>query len=427
MAPAADSEIHPVVHRLRRHRDELRAKAMRVPSLARSLQMILTLASGLRSEPISLRAAALTYLTVLSIIPLLTVVFSVSQVIIGPKFEARLSEFLLSNLAVGAKDSVALYVGQFVQRASRIGGISFAFLIFSSVSLMANIEAAFNHIFRVTKPRTLAWRFAIYWCLLTVGPSLLAMSLAATALTESHTSSIAPLHHLYFLGPLFITYTVFTLLYLIVPNAPVKKGAALFGSFVAGTAWEIAKVIYADVSTKSVRNNAIYGSLSAVPVFLMWTYVSWILLLLGARLAYAAQVSHPEGLAVPVETPKDRELLAARVMTAVAAAFQKGKKPPDTDRLALKLPALGSDVDEMLALLKAAGLVSNLEEGGWVPSRAPGAITLAEVRSAVRQDAVATAAGDIALTQRWQRADAAADRELTITLEDLVRDSTLPG
>jgi membrane protein len=390
--------------------------------------MVLTVASGLRSDPITLRAAALTYLTVLSIIPLLTVVFSVSQVLIGRhEVETRLRDFLLQNLAVGAQASVTPYVSQFVQRASRIGGFGFGFLIFSSISLMANIEAAFNHIFRAPRARGLALRFGIYWCILTVGPALLALSLAATALTESRASSIEPLQHFFFLGPLLITYAVFTLLYLIVPNVPVKRGAALFGAFVAGSAWELAKVIYADVSANSVRNSTIYGSLSAVPIFLMWTYVSWILVLFGARLAYAAQISHPEGRAVPVETPKDRELLAARVMTTVAAAFQKGRRPPDTDRISLQLPAIASDVDDSLLLLKSAGLVNNLEEGGWVPSRALGSITLAEVRSAVRRESDAETVGDPALSQRWQRADAAADRELTITLEDLVRDSTLPG
>ena len=213
---------------------------------------------------------------------------------------------------------------------------------------------------------------------------------------------------------------------MVVPNAPVRFRPALLGGAIAGTTWEIAKVAFAEISTRFLRNDAIYGSLSAIPVFLMWTYLSWIIVLFGARVVYAAQTTHPEGAAEPVNSPLDRELLTVRVMLAVTRAFDRGAAPPEIDQLALTLPAFPADVEEALGRLRASGLVRDSAGHAWLPARAPRTITLAEVRAAARSRESSQAAHETAVAEAWARADAAAGRELTISLEDLVRDSRLP-
>lgn len=426
-APVAAPEQAPAVPP-----ETLRQRLAQLPAVARSIRTVLVLASGLREDPITLRSAALSYLTVLSIVPLLTVVFSIFQAVVGQQqLEARLRDFLFSNVVAGATQSVSRYLTVYIQRASAVGGVGFVFLLFSSASLMANIEAAFNHIFRATRPRPLFLRFGVYWCLLTVGPILLALSVAFTALLETTTSGTlwhGPLREIYFLGPLIITYAAFLLMYLVVPNVKVHLRPALLGAFIAGTAWEIAKLGYAEVSTRTMHN-AIYGSLSAFPVFLVWVYISWILVLFGARVTYAAQATRHTGAVEPAKTPRDRELVTAHVMRAIAFAFARGHTAPDAEMLTRELGVFGQDVEDALVRLEDVRLITAVQEGGWVPARALSGISLAEVRAAARQGPPRPKpeAESVHLEQRWERADAAADKELSMTLEDLVRNSTLPG
>ena len=233
---------------------------MRFPAGARTLQTILGIATSLRNDPITLRAAALTYLTLLSLVPLLAVVFSIFQAVVGThELEARLREFVFQNLAVGAQENVTRYISQYIQRATSFGLFGFALLVFSSVSLMANVEAALNHTFRAPRPRSLALRFGVYWCLLTVGPILLALSLSATALLQSSSLDwLGPIRQgLFVVLPALITIAAFTLMYKIVPAVPIRRRAAFTGAVVAGIAWEAAKIAYTAFSSHSVRTGAI--------------------------------------------------------------------------------------------------------------------------------------------------------------------------
>lgn len=415
--------------RLVRIKDQL----LELPAVARSIRALMVVAGGLRSEPITLRAAALTYLTLLSLIPLLAVVFSVFQAVVGTRaLEAQLQEYILDNLAVGAQASFQTYIERYVRKASgaALGGLGFAFLLASSVSLLANIEAAFNHIFRAPKPRRPVLRFGIYWCLLTLGPFLLSLSLATTAMLE-RSSAKGPLQNAVgVVLPLIITWGAFMLLYMILPAVQVKRRAAFLGAFVAGTAWEVAKIGYAFVSSQLVRRDAIYGSLSAIPTFLLWTYVSWIIVLYGARIAYAAQANwvdlDPTGAS---SGPLERELLAARIMVAIGRAFRTREVPPGARRLAEELCAHEGLVGSMLAALADRGLVRQLVQGGYVPARALDEIPLSEIRLAARGRIEEPAAREHPfrpevreLLAHWQRADAAAGERLTATLADLVRE-----
>ena len=411
----------------------LREKLLALPAVARSLRAVVVVAGGLRTEPITLRAAALTYLTVLSLVPLLAVVFSIFQAVVGTHtLQNELQAFVLSNLAVGSRASFQHYISQYVRRATgaTLGGVGFVLLVASSVSLLMNVEAAFNHIFRAPRKRPLALRFGIYWCLLTLGPILLSLSLAGTALVGAR--ALGPLRQVAgYLLPLLVTVGGFTLLYLILPAVPVKRRAALVGAAVAGTLWEVAKVVYAYVSAHSVRRDAIYGSISAVPTFLLWTYLSWIIVLFGARVAYAAQATSLAPAPGPAAPPLVRELAVARVMRLVAAAFQRGAAAT-VRTIAVELALDEGFVRGALGELALSGLVRELSSGGFLPARPLSQIRLREVREAARGLLAAPGAplalpADLAdLARRWERADEAAGARLNATLEELLADPDLP-
>lgn len=413
-----------------RNSRQIRDQVLSLPAVAKSLRAIVVLASGLRSEPITLRAAALTYLTVLSLVPLLAVVFSLFQAVVGTaELQSKLQDFILANLAVGARESFSKNITQYIARASSgaIGGVGFVFLVGSAVSLMANVEAAFNHTFRAPRQRSLPLRFGVYWCLLTLGPILLALSVAATALLQSARlfSWLGPLRQAALLvTPFLITYAAFTLLYLIVPAVQVKRRAAIIGALVAGTAWEIAKILYAWASANSVRQNAIYGSLSAIPIFLMWTYISWILVLFGARVAYVVQAAHHSLGAEVLSSPLRRELMVAQVMRGIAQAFVSGLQAPGVRALADGLGSPESLVRAALGDLETASLVRELASGGWVPAKALETIRLRDVRFAARGGLEGADWFEPALAElvgRWAAADEAADGVLDITMAELVK------
>jgi membrane protein len=395
------------------------------PAVVRILRPLRRVAGTLRGEPITLRAAALTYLTLLSFIPLLAVVFSVLQAVVGTKAMLDpMRDFILENLAVGARETFQQHVQTYVQRASAaaVGGFGFAFLLFSSVSLLANIEAAFNHIFKAPRPRPLALRIGVYWCLLTLGPLLLALSLSSTALLPRMVGPLRPL--VGYVLPLVVTCGAFMLLYVILPAVTVPRRAAFLGALVAGSLWELAKVVYARVATMSVRKDAIYGSLSAIPTFMLWTYVSWIIVLFGARVAYASWERRADLSADEVATPRGRELSCARVMLVVARTFAQLQPPPVPRHVAIQAGCEEATAHALLWLLRDHGLVREDSKGGFLPARPLGTLTLADVRAAARGDGPvddAPMAPDLALLAgRWTAADAAAGTSLATTYAELV-------
>jgi membrane protein len=402
----------------------LRDRLLTVPVVARTLRAVRRVAGTLRGEPITLRAAALTYLTLLSFIPLLAVVFSVLQAVVGTKaLLDPLRDFILENLAVGARETFQQHVQTYVQRASAaaVGGLGFAFLLVSSVSLLANIEAALNHIFRAPRARPLALRIGIYWCLLTLGPLLLALSLSGTAMLPRMVGPLRPL--VGYLLPLVVTCGTFMLLYVILPAVTVPRRAALTGALVSGSLWELAKVVYARVATMSVRKDAIYGSLSAIPTFMLWTYVSWVIVLFGARVAYLVWERRADLSDDEVASPRGRELMAARVLLVVARAFAHGDAPPSTRRIAADVGCEEATAHGLLGLLMERGLVRAELKGGFLPARPLESLTLADARTAARGNGLAAAAElapDLAfLVDRWSVADASASSALATTYAEL--------
>jgi membrane protein len=250
------------------------------------------------------------------------------------------------------------------------------------VSLFQNVDRALNDIWGVRRRRSLAQQATIYWVVITLGPLLLAGSVM---LGQGTRSALAG-SHLGFLLPVagsLLTCIFFSTAYLIVPNTKVRPRYAAAGGFVAGVAWEIAKWAYATFVARSVRYSAIYGSVAAVPIFLLWLYVSWAIVLFGARLAFVFQNAKSFFHATHAESRTGKEIVAARAMLAIARAFDRGAPAPDPGEIATELGITADDANEVILSLRNAGLVVPLGDGGLVPSRPLEKITLLDVRRAV--------------------------------------------
>jgi len=354
------------------------------------------------SDQIEMRAHALTFRTLLSLVPLLAVAFSLFQAFGGLEAgEQTLRRLLSENLAPGSAAAAMQYVRDFVSRisAGAVGGTGVVFLFFTVVSLLSSIEASVNALWGIERGRSFFSRFVVYWTTITVGPVLVALSLSMTSAAHStflvgRLDAVVPGASalLFGLVPWVFSCTALTLLYLVVPNTDVRWHAALGGGVVAGTLFELAKLAFTWASANLFRYNAIYGSFGTLPVFLIWLQVAWIVVLLGAKMSFVlqhARALREERLQVDVG-PAGREFLALNCMIEVAAAFRRGDPPPSLQHLLPGTQAALKAEQEVLSRLVEAGLLHkvpiagagdepDMEEEGYVPGRDAEHITLDEV------------------------------------------------
>jgi membrane protein len=376
----------------------------------------------LEGETVQLRAMALTYISLFALVPGLVVAFSVVQAFTGmQRISDRLHEFLFANLAVGARTTIEPYLDRFIHNthitsAGLVGG---ALLVWSSVSLFQNVDRAVNDIWGVRRRRSLAQQAIIYWVGITLGPLLLASSVMVGHSTRTYLAGA----QLGFLGPVagaLLTCTFFAMLYRIVPNTKVRARNAIAGALAAGIAWELAKWGYTLFVARSVKYHAIYGSVAAIPIFLLWLYLSWAILLLGARLAFVFQYASALRQGAHGESKAAKEILCGRALLAVARAFDGGDAPPDPGDVANQLGADADDVTEVLRSLKAAGIVVALADGGLIPGRPLEKITLLDVRRALLgvEPPPSPSGGPVAAVVRSVE-DEAAERLSEVTFREL--------
>jgi membrane protein len=378
---------------------------------------------AIEGETVRLRAMSLTYITLFALVPALVVAFAVVQAFTGmDRISGAVHEFLLENLAVGARATIEPYLERFIRNAqtTRAGLVGGAILVWSSVSLFSNVERAVNDIWGIRRRRSVAQQAVIYWVWLTLGPLLLAASVSVSAAARALLAS-AGVQFLAVVAAGALTSVFFATLYLLVPNTKVRLRAALIGGVAAGVLWEAAKWLFTIAVGTFFRYNAIYGSVAALPIFLTWLFLSWSILLLGARLAYVVQYAASVMGGAPRATSRPgKEILAGRVLLAVAKAYDDGEPAPDVAEVANRLRVVGEEASDAVAALRQAGLVVSLAGGGLVPSRPLEKLKLLDVRRAVdgRQQPAGGSAGHLEAVVK-QIEDRAAEQLDEITFREL--------
>jgi membrane protein len=345
---------------------------------------LLALRAGLaafQGEGLRLRAMALTYISVFSLLPALMVLAAVVRSFTDLEDVRRqLEGWLVANLAVGARGLITDYLDQYVFNAPvrSAGIVGFALLVIASVVLFAQVERAMNDIWAVKRQRPLLQRWLTYWAGLSIGPLLLAgsVALAASAQHWLGGSRLAGLA-----GEVLLSVALFAAAYVVVPATHVRIGPALAAGGTAGLAFHLSKDAYTWAVSHLFRFQALYGSLAAAFIFLLWLYVAWTIFLFGARLAFVLQ--HHRTLVdfrAPPAGATSRELLATQALLAVALAWWDGERPPDPGDVADRLDVPAEPVRDVLAQLCAAGLLAEEDHGGLTPARPLAAVTLADVR-----------------------------------------------
>jgi membrane protein len=346
-----------------------------------------TVAQGFRGENLRLRAAALTYISMFSLVPLLTVALVLLTAFHQEDFKAELRRVTSELLDPGVVGKSSAFLDRFLRPSSSIalGSVGFLAVMLSAGSLLRQLDGAVNELWGIRRQRPWGIRLLIYAGLLLLGPFFMAVSFTGTgAVREFLQNHLRHAGVFITLGTSLIAVASLTLLYFWTPYSHVRVRSALAGGLVAGLGWMLAKQVYAEFAVRSFRHNPLYASLGALPLFLAWVYVSWLLLLFGARLSYAVEhAAFRDSLFAFGTHPRAHELVASRIAQEATLAWVDGTQPPTPRELATRLRVPESLVHEVVDRMVEAELLELLRRGGVRPARDPATLTLADTTLAV--------------------------------------------
>ncbi|HXV37098.1 MAG TPA: YhjD/YihY/BrkB family envelope integrity protein [Myxococcota bacterium] len=406
-----------------------------VTRAVRLLQFAILTAEGFVKDRLLLHASALTYFTLVSLIPVFAVAVSIAAAI---GVESDFAEALVAKLAAGAPALQASIVAQ-IRAADfkALGGIGAAITFVLTVLGISNVEAAFNAIWGVTKRRSWSRRFPDYLAILVMIPILATALSLATGLRSEWLMSRLLEHELfarvYELGLGYLPWLTLTgslaLLFWFLPNTSVRFSSALLGGAIAAMLVLRAQDIYLTQSVGAARANALYGAFAQLPLLFVWIYVFWAIVLFGAELAFAHQnlASYRRELHGAATPPAEREALALRGALLVARAFDASGEPETLESLTAKLDAPIRVVRDVLGQLEAAQILSRRggsgEEGALQLAQPSSKIRVLDVLAALRgtREAVEGDAGALAVEKLLAGLDArAAHGEGSLTLAELL-------
>lgn len=354
---------------------------------------------GFNKDKIQLRASALSYYTLLSLVPLLAMVFAVAQ---GFGMKDRLNSIITEKLA-GQEEMLSVLL-QFVERylgrinSGYIAGIGVIILFWSVLKVLGNIESSFNNIWQIKKSRMISRQFTDYISLLVIAPVFLIIASSFNVSQLSSISSSIPfLHYLDSVLKVMVTlisYTliwfVFTLIYIIVPNTKVNFLPALVGGVIAGTLFQLLQWGYVNFQSLLSSYGAIYGTFAALPLLMMWLEFSWLIVLLGAEISYAYQnAAHYEQEAEDIQvSAKQRRVLELLVAQKIITNFSDGKSPLNSSEIAdlLGIPTrIVRDIlyDLLNARIIIETLTQEVREVGYQPATDPAKLTVSFIIEAL--------------------------------------------
>lgn len=239
-------------------------------------------------DQLTVSAGYLAYVTLLSLVPLIAVVFGVLSAF--PVFadgRGALEQFLFENLVPAASDAIREHLLAFAENTKRMTAMGAVFLFAAALLLISNIDRTLNNIWRVPQRRSFLASFPVYWMVLTLGPLLVGSSIVVTSYVVSWRISgdemLSSIYLQLLRGlPFVLSVAAFFILYTVVPNVRVRPQNAMLGALLAALLFEASKKVFAFYVTKFPSYEAIYGALAAIPILFLWVYLCWLIVLIGA-------------------------------------------------------------------------------------------------------------------------------------------------
>ena len=366
--------------------------------LIRQVRIFVLAARGFIDDRCHLRASALTFYSLLSVVPLLAMAFGISK---GFGIERRLEKHILEALPNQQEIAVRIieYARFFLDKTEGglIAGVGVAVLFWTVIRLMGNIEKSFNDIWGVRKGRSIGRKFADYLSFMLIAPLLFVMASSATVLITSELTVIA--RRMEFLGatgsllrelikllPYAVVWILFTVLYILMPNTTVKFRSGLLAGILAGTMYQVVQWAYIKFQIGASNYGAIYGSFAALPLFLIWLQTSWLVVLWGAEISFAEQNVDTYEFEPDCDKVSHnfRRILALRVTQLCVRSFQAGEGPWSAEQIAESLIIPIRLVRRIVAELTEARILSEVrteaaKTPAYQPARAIESLTIGEV------------------------------------------------
>ncbi len=369
--------------------------------LIRAARTALLAAEGFTRHHGPLRASALTFYSLLSLVPVAAMAFGIAK---GFGFERRLEQELLEKFS-SQREVVAQVIG-FARNMLEnteggvIAGVGIVVLFWSVIKVLSNIENSFNHIWTV-RSRSPMRKLTDYLTVMLIGPVLVILSSSVTLFITTRATDISGrLPLLWVAGPVlyvalkllpyFLIWVLFTLVYMIMPNTRVPLTAALPAGVIAGSAFQALQAAYIHFQIFTSKYNAIYGSFAALPLFLLWLQISWFIVLIGAEISHAFQHSADvveADLGKPLRISELR-LLALAICRHVVQRFHQNLTALNTAQIAEQLAVAPALVDKVAGLLVQENILVPIQneesrERFLQPARDIGSLTVNTVLSAL--------------------------------------------
>lgn len=368
----------------------------------RPLRIILLALRGFGEDRCQLRASALTFYSLLSIVPVLAMAFGIAKGFgLQQALEATLTERLQGQEEVLQR--LIEFANAFLAstQGGVVAGVGVALLFWTVIKVLGNIESSFNDIWGVRKGRALGRKFSDYLSIMLICPVLLMVSSSVTVFISSQVTLLT--EKLALLGPLSglisgllnllpyaVLWVLFTFIYMFLPNTRVSLKAGLTAGIVAGTIYQLLQWAYLFFQIGVSKYNAVYGSFAALPLFLVWLQVSWLVVLFGAEVSFA--VDNEETYEFEQDcgraSPRFKRLLSLRIAEMCVKEFSSGEGPLRAAEIAQRLEAPIRLVRELLFDLVTAGVLSEVKQDGvagewYQPGRDLGGLTIKQVLDAL--------------------------------------------
>jgi membrane protein len=385
---------------VRPEKDLSRTKAYFV----RTLKVLLMTIRGFQEDHCSVKASALTFYSLLSIVPIIAMIFGIAK---GFGFDKRLQIQLLEKFS--GQEAVLHKVFEFSDSLLRktqggvVAGIGVGLLFWSVINVLGYIERSFNDIWKVGKSRGFGRKSSDYLSVVMVCPLLFVMASSLTVTMAGKVRYVAkivsrlgvppePILLLLAIIPYCLIWALFAFIYIYMPNTKVRLRSGLIAAVITGTAYQAFQWLYIALQVGVARANAIYGSFAALPLFLTWLQISWMIVLFGSELSHAVQNVHTYGgPADPGKvSPYNRKLLSLLIARVVIRKFSKGEKPLTAQAVADVLGMPAHLVRQLLSDLSAGGVFSvtileDNEEAAYQPARDIHTITITTVLDALER------------------------------------------
>lgn len=368
----------------------------------RLLRVVLLSIRGFNEDKCILRASALTFYTLLSIVPLVAMAFGIAK---GFGLEKLLEKQLMANLP--GQEEVAEKIISFAQsfldntQGGVIAGIGVAVLFWTVIKVLGNIESSFNDIWGIRTSRSLGRKFSDYLSIMLICPLLLVMSSSVTLLITSQVTMLV--EKMAFLGPFsfvilsvlkflpfMVLWLMFSYIYVFLPNTQVKMRSAVVGGVIAGTIYQLVQFLYINFQIGASKYGAIYGSFAALPLFLIWLQISWHIILFGAELSFAEQnvetyEFEPDCLKV---SQSFRKFVSLAIAHLCVTRFDAGEVALNANQISHHLEIPIRLVRQILFDLTEAGVLSEVRTAeekviAYQPAKSIEFLTIAEVMGAL--------------------------------------------